>query len=82
MSEAPLPSPLLPVPAADRSLRRVLRRLVWLGMLPLGLLACYLAVQTVTHQQQDDQSAAQGMARQVAGTLDQTLSARIDALSL
>ncbi|WP_295446530.1 ATP-binding protein [uncultured Thiodictyon sp.] len=59
-----------------------LSRLIWLCVLPLLLLATWLAVDSVrTIQAQRDEAAA-NLARNVAAALDQDLTSRINALHL
>jgi two-component system, cell cycle sensor histidine kinase and response regulator CckA len=62
-------------------LRAYLRRLIWFCMLPLVLLASYLAFDSVRQVRAADDRAAARLARQVASAMDQALQARMDALS-
>ena len=65
----------------ELSLRAYLRRLVWLCMLPLVLLASYLAFDNVRKVRAADDRASARLANQIAASIDQTLQARMDALS-
>ncbi|MEO8297855.1 MAG: PAS domain S-box protein [Burkholderiales bacterium] len=80
----PMDMPVSPIPpaalAAALPLRSFLRRLVWLCMLPLLLLAIYLGVDRVQLAHRADDEAGERMAQQMAASIDQRLLARINAL--
>jgi PAS domain S-box-containing protein len=62
-------------------LRVYLWRLIWLCMLPLVLLAVYLGVDGVVKIRAADDRASARLASEIASAVDQTLQARMDALS-
>ena len=63
-------------------LRTYLTRLIWLCMLPLLLLAAYLAGNHVLTQQAERDATAGNLAQNFATVIDQDLNARIDALGM
>ncbi|MFA5083652.1 MAG: cache domain-containing protein, partial [Hydrogenophilaceae bacterium] len=63
-------------------LRTYLTRLIWLCMLPLVLLAAYLAGNHVLTQQAERDATAGNLAQNFAAAIDQNLNARIDALGM
>jgi len=54
--------------------------MIWLGMLPLLVLAVYLAVQSLRQTRAEDEYLEERLARQVADAVDQILRSRIDTL--
>jgi PAS domain S-box-containing protein len=62
-------------------LRVYLRRLIWLCMLPLVLLALYMGFDSVRKIRTADDLASAGLANNIAATVDHALQARMDALS-
>ncbi len=64
------------------SLHRFLTRLIWLCMLPLVLLAAYLAVDRVHTMQAENDLEATNLAHNFATAIDQNLIARISALQI
>jgi PAS domain S-box-containing protein len=62
------------------SLRGFLARLIWLCVLPLVLLAAYLATDHVRHVQRERDLEAANLAKTLAASVDQALDARIGAL--
>ena len=62
-------------------LRAYLKRLIWLCMLPLLLLALYLGFDSVRKIRAADEIANHSLARELASVVDQALQARMDALS-
>ena len=77
----PPPAPAEGLPKA-MPLRRYLQRLIWLSMLPLVLLACWLGLDSVRKARAADDLAGRQLAAQIAGMLDQRLRGRIDTLSV
>ena len=69
------PTPGIPLAA-------FLRRLIWLCVLPLVLLAAYLATDSVLTAQIEQDQKATNLAKNFAGTIDHRLSARIGALQM
>ncbi|MDE1948744.1 MAG: hypothetical protein KGI35_09030, partial [Burkholderiales bacterium] len=67
---------------ARPSLRGLLRRLVWLCMLPLVLLAGYLAFQNVMAQRQAAERGVHRLADNAAAALDWRLGQSLDTLAL
>ncbi len=65
----------------DLPLRVYLRRLIWICMLPLVLLASYLAFDNVRQIRAADDRASAQLADRVGSAVDQALQARMDALS-
>ena len=63
-------------------LRVFLRRLVWLCMLPVVLLAAYLGVEQVRQARRADDSAGLRLASQAAQSADQLLRGRINTLRI
>ncbi|WP_395700153.1 PAS domain S-box protein [Aquabacterium sp.] len=80
-SDVPAHGPHLARPRGP-SLARYLRRLIWLSMLPLLLLALLLGVDGVRRLRAADDRAAGRLATQVAVAVDDTLRGRISALKL
>jgi PAS domain S-box-containing protein len=68
--------------AAGVSLSVFLARLIWLCVLPLTLLAAWLAYESVRNQDAWRDMQAANLARNTATTIDVYLEARIDALSM
>jgi two-component system cell cycle sensor histidine kinase/response regulator CckA len=66
---------------AGLPLRVYLRRLIWLCMLPVVLLASYLAFDNVRKVRAADDRASERLASQIASAVDLSLQARMDALS-
>jgi PAS domain S-box-containing protein len=64
------------------SLNKFLTRLIWLCVLPLVLLAAYLAFVHVNHVQKELNVDAQHLAQSLAQAVDHDLKARIDALHI
>jgi len=64
------------------SLRSFLARLIWLCVLPLVLLAAYLAVDSVRTAQAERDLAAANLAKNFATAIDRSLNARIGALRM
>ncbi len=64
------------------SLHRFLTRLIWLCVLPLVLLAAYLAIARVNNAQSERNFVADRLAHDLAKTVDQDLNARIGALRM
>ena len=64
------------------SLHSFLTRLIWLCVLPLVLLAAYLAVHRVQTMQAERDLEAANLAKNVATAIDQNLTARIGALHM
>jgi two-component system, sensor histidine kinase and response regulator len=58
-----------------------LKRLIWLCMLPLLLLALYLGYDSVRKIRAADEIASTSLANEMAAAVDQALKARMDALS-
>ncbi|CAD5372654.1 putative Histidine kinase [Rubrivivax sp. A210] len=77
-------SPIAPAPTQPHGLamRVYLRRLIWVGMLPLVVLAVGMGAVGVAHIRQAEDEAAMRLARQVADAVEQTLRGRIDTLSV
>ncbi len=71
-----------PVPHAGIPLRTFLTRLIWLCVLPLVVLAAYLAIDHVRARQAERDLAADNLAKNFATAIDQYLDARIKALSV
>ncbi|MDO9227176.1 MAG: PAS domain S-box protein [Pseudomonadota bacterium] len=71
-----------PVPREGIPLRTFLTRLIWLCVLPLVLLAAYLAFDHVRAQRAEHDLAAGNLAKNFATAIDQYLDARIKALSV
>jgi PAS domain S-box-containing protein len=63
-------------------LNKFLTRLIWLCVLPLVLLAAYLAFVHVNHVQKDLNVDAHYLAQNLARAVDHDLKARIDALNI
>ena len=63
-------------------LRAFLTRLIWFCVGPLILLAAYLAIDRVRHVQDDRDLRAADLAKNLAATIDQDLTARIGALHM
>ncbi|QDF97816.1 hypothetical protein CJ010_15380 [Azoarcus sp. DD4] len=63
-------------------LRSFLIRLVWLCLLPLLMLAVYMAVETIKAERQERDTEALNLARNLATAIDQNLRARIGALNI
>jgi len=59
-----------------------LRRLIWFCVLPLVLLAAYLATDSVLTAQIEQDQKATNLAKSFAGAIDHRLSARIGALQM
>lgn len=59
-----------------------LRRLIWLSLLPLQLLALWLAYDSIRDQQFDSDREAQNLASNLVISIDQYLNARINALQM
>ncbi|HJW55840.1 MAG TPA: PAS domain S-box protein [Burkholderiaceae bacterium] len=64
------------------SLHRFLTRLIWLCILPLVLLAAYLAIDSVRTTQMERDIKAANLAQNFATAIDQDLNARIGALHM
>ncbi len=64
------------------SLRRYLTRLIWLSLLPLILLASYLAVDNVRTRQAERALVAANVAQNFVIAIDHNLNARIGALRM
>jgi signal transduction histidine kinase len=64
------------------SLHAFLTRLIWLCVLPLALLAAYLAIHSVQTAKFERDLNAANLAKNFATAIDQELSARIDALHI
>lgn len=82
------PAPLQTQPPSNRgegagvSLNAFLTRLIWLCVVPLLLLASYLAVDSVRSSRADRDDEAANLAKNFATAIDQNLAARIDALRM
>jgi two-component system, cell cycle sensor histidine kinase and response regulator CckA len=70
-----------PTKGTGLPLRAYLRRLIWICMLPLVLLAIYLGIDSVRKVRAADDRASARLANAIASAVDQTLQARIDALT-
>ena len=64
------------------TLHRFLTRLIWLSVLPLVLLAAYLAVYLVQTVDADRDIEAANLAKNFATAVDQNLTARIGAMHM
>jgi hypothetical protein len=64
------------------SLHSFLTRLIWLCVLPLVLLAAYLAIDSVRTAQAERDLAAASVAKNLATAIDRSLNARIGALRM
>ncbi|MEO8121750.1 MAG: PAS domain S-box protein, partial [Rhodoferax sp.] len=64
------------------SLHRFLTRLIWLCVLPLVLLAAYLAIEDVRKGHNARNRDAENLAKNLVSVIDQGLSARIGALHM
>ena len=73
--------PAAPAQGKELPLRVYLRRLIWLCMLPLVLLALYLAFDSVRKIRAADDRASARLASEIASAVDQALQARMDALN-
>jgi two-component system, cell cycle sensor histidine kinase and response regulator CckA len=71
-----------PTHGKELPLRVYLRRLIWLCMLPLVLLAIYLGFDSVLKIRAADDRAAALLAAEVASKVDDALQDRMDALSV
>lgn len=69
-------------PTRQWPLRAVLRRLVWLCMLPVVLLAAWLAYDSVTHQRESIEQAARHSVDDAALMLDVRMRPRMRALEM
>ncbi|MEY3445491.1 MAG: hypothetical protein RIR45_246, partial [Pseudomonadota bacterium] len=64
------------------SLQRFLTRLIWLCILPLGVLAAYLATDLIQKAQSKSDREAQYLAKSLASAIDHHLNARLGALDM
>lgn len=82
MVESHSPSPEAPRPSRRVQLHAYLRRLVWLGMLPLGLVAIFFGVASVRQVQQDDEEIAERLTHEVAYAIEQSLRGRVATMTV
>jgi PAS domain S-box-containing protein len=81
MPGASTSQPTASSPAAGTLLRDYLKWLIWLCMLPLAALSVYMAVDSVLKIRAADDRASALLATQITASIDQTVQARMDALS-
>ena len=75
------PAPSSAQGGGELPLNSYLKRLIWLCMLPLLLLALYLGYDSVRKVRAADDIARASLANEMAAAVDQALKARVDALS-
>ena len=70
------------LPGAGMPISKFLRRLIWLCVLPLLLLAAWLALNSLLSKEEQRRQEASNLAHNFAATIDHYLSARIGGLNV